>query len=69
MRDDLLGAKGERRRLGRWEGEGLVERIRVERIGAAQHRRQCLQCRPNHVVVRLLRRQRHARRLRVESEL
>ena len=67
--DDLLRAQRERRRLGGRQRQRLVERVGVERVGAAEHRRQRLQRRPDDVVVRLLRGQRHAGRLAVEAQL
>ena len=47
----------------------FVERIGVQRLRAAQHRRQRLQRRPHHVVIRLLPGQRTAGGLRVEAQL
>ena len=69
MRDDLLRPERERRGLGRRQRERLVERVGVQRVGAAEHRRQRLQRRADDVVVRLLRRERDAGRLAVETQL
>ncbi len=43
VRDDLLRAQGQRRRLGGRQRQRLVERIRVQRVGAAEHRGERLQ--------------------------
>ncbi len=67
--DDLLRPQRQRRRLGGRQRERLVERVRVQRVGAAHHRRERLQRRAHDVVVRLLRRERHAGGLRVEAQL
>ena len=69
MRDDLLRAQRQRRRLRGRQRQRLVERVGVQRLRAAEHRRQRLQRRAHDVVVRLLRGQRHAGRLRVEAQL
>ena len=53
--DDLLRAERDRRRLFRRQRQRLVERVGVERIGAAEHGGQRLQCGTDDVVVRLLR--------------
>ena len=47
----------------------LVARVGVQRLRAAQHRRQRLQRHAHDVVLRLLRRQRRAAGLRVEAQL
>ena len=66
MRDNLLGAQSDLDRfLGR-QGQGFVHRIGVQRLGAAQHSRQRLQSHPHDIVLRLLRRERTARRLGME---
>ena len=54
--------------LGR-QRQRLVAAVAVQRLRAAQHRRQRLHRDPDDVVVRLLRRQRAAGRLRVEAQL
>ena len=68
VRHDLLGAKGDLRRLFRREGQRLVEAVGVERLGPAQDPCQGLDRHPNHVVHRLLGREGRARRLCVEPE-
>ena len=69
VRDDLLRPQRQRRRrLGR-QRQRLVERVGVQRVGAAEHRRQRLQRGADDVVVRLLRRQRDAGGLGVEAQL
>ena len=69
VRDDLLRAQRDRRRfLGR-QRQRLVERVGVQRVGAAEHRGQRLQRRAHDVVVGLLRGQRHAGGLGVEAQL
>ena len=69
MRDDLLRSECERRRrLGR-QRQRLVERVGVQRLRAAESRGQRLDGRSDDVVVGLLRRERHAGRLRVEPQL
>ena len=48
---DLLGAQGQPGGLGGRQGEGLVARVRVQALGAAEHGRQGLDRGPDHVVV------------------
>src|SRR5438552_105376 len=69
VRDDLLGPQRERHGFLRGQRIGLVQRVRVQRLRAAEHRRQRLQRDANDVVVRLLRRERHAGGLRVRAQL
>ena len=62
---------GPQRDLGRplaWQREHLVERVGVQRVGAAQHGGQRLDRCPHHVVVGLLRGQGHPGRLGVEPQ-
>ena len=66
--DDLLGPQRQRGGLRRRQAERLVVAVRVERLGAAQHRGQRLQGDPANVDQRLLRLQRDAGGLRVEPE-
>ena len=68
MRDDLLRAQ--RERGGEFGGQrpGFVQRIGVQRLRAAQHRGERLHRGAHHVVVRLLRGERAAGRLRVEAQ-
>ena len=69
VRDDLLRPQRQRGRgLGR-QRQRFVERVGVERLRAAKHRCHRLERRPHHVVVRLLRGQRHASRLCMEAQL
>src|SRR5438445_12283828 len=51
-----------------WQCERLVQRVRVKRLRSTQHRCQRLNGHTNNVVVRLLRRERAACGLRVESK-
>ena len=68
MRDDLLRAQRNRRRkLGR-QGPSFIQRIRVQRLRAAEHCRERLQRRAHNVVIRLLRRERTARGLRMKAQ-
>ena len=69
VRDDLLRAQRQRRGLGGRQRQRLVERVGVQRVGAAEHRGQRLQRGPHDVVVGLLRGQRHAGGLGVEAQL
>ena len=68
VRDDLLRAQ--RDGGGGFGGQrpGLVERIGVQRLRAAQHRGQRLKRRAHDVVLRLLRGERAAGGLRVEAQ-
>ena len=69
VQDDLLRPQRNRGAfLGR-QRQRLVAAVAVERLRAAEHRRQRLQRDPHDVVVRLLRRQRAAGRLRVKTQL
>ena len=69
VRDDLLRAQRQRRRfLGR-QRQRLVERVGVQRVGAAEHRGERLQRRAHDVVVGLLRGERDAGGLGVEAQL
>ena len=65
--DDLLLAEGEQRGLGGRHRERLVVRVGVERLRAAEDRRERLDRDAGQVVERLLRRQRHAGGLGVEA--
>ena len=68
-RDDLLRPQRDARRfLGR-QRQRLVAAVAVQRLRAAEHRRQRLQRDADDVVVRLLRGQRAAGGLRVEAQL
>ena len=67
--EDLLGPERDADRFLGGQRQGLVQRVGVERLGAAQHRGQRLVRHPGHVVVRLLRGQRHPGRLAVEPHL
>ena len=67
--DHLLRPQRQRRRLLGRQRQRLVERVGVQRVGAAEHRRQRLQGGADDVVVRLLRRQRDAGGLGVEAQL
>ena len=67
--DDLLRAQRERRGFGGRQRQRLVERVGVQRVGAAEHRRQRLQRGAHDVVVGLLRGERDAGRLAVEAQL
>ena len=66
--DDLLGAQGDADRCLGGQRQRLVAGIGVQRLGAAQHRRQGLQRDADDVVVGLLRRQRGAAGLGVEAQ-
>ena len=67
VRDDLLRAQRDPHGpLGR-QRKRLIKRIRVQRLGAAEHRRQSLGRRPDDVDQRLLRRQADPRGLGVET--
>ena len=67
--DDLLRAQRDARRfLGR-QRQRLVAAVAVQRLRAAEHRRQRLERDADDVVVGLLRGQRAAGRLRVEAQL
>jgi len=67
LRNDLLGPEGDLHRMVRRQTEDLVQGVRMQRLGPAQHRRQGLRGRPDDIVVRLLRREGTARRLGVET--
>ena len=67
--DDLLRPQREGCRFRGGQRQRLVERVGVERVGAAEDGRERLQRRAHDVVVRLLRGQRHAGRLGVEPQL
>ena len=69
VRDHLLRPQGQPRGLLRRQGEGLVLRVGVQRLRPAEHRGERLQGDAHDVDVGLLRRQRRARRLRVEAQL
>ena len=66
--DDLLRAERDRRSLARRQAERLVERVRVERLAAAEHGGERLHRDARHVDERLLRRERHPRGLAVEAQ-
>src|SRR5258706_378765 len=65
--DDLLGAQRQLDRLVARQRDGLVHRVGVERLGAAQHRSQPLVGGAHDVVLGLLVPQRAARSLDVEA--
>ena len=67
-REQLLRAQRELRRVLGRQRERLVERVRVQRLRAAAHRRERLDRDADDVVVGLLRRQRRAAGLRVEAQ-
>ncbi len=67
--DHLLRAQRDGDRVLARQRVGFIQRIGVQRLRPAQHRRQRLQRRAHDVVVRLLPGQRAARRLRVEAQL
>ena len=69
VRDDLLRPQRERRRLGSRQRQRLVQRVRVQRLRAAEHGRHRLERRPHDVVVRLLGSERHAGGLGMEAQL
>ena len=54
LRNDLLGAKGDERRLIAGQCEGLVVGVGMQRLCAAQHARQCLNGDTGDIVKRLL---------------
>ncbi len=68
VRQNLLRAQRQQRRSLRRQRQRLIEGIGVQRLAAAQHRRQRLHGDAHQVVVRLLRRQRRAGRLRVKAQ-
>ena len=68
MRDDLLRAQSQQRGTFGRQRQRFVQRVRVQRLAAAQHRGQALQRHAHHVVFRLLRRERRSRRLRVKAQ-
>ena len=67
-RDDLLGAQRQQGRFVCWQCQGLILRVGVQRLRAAEDGRQGLESHPHHVVDRLLRRERRARSLGMESQ-
>ena len=67
--EDLLGAQRDADRVLGRERQRLVEGVGVERLRAAQHRRQRLVGHPHDVVVRLLCGERHPGGLGVEAHL
>ena len=69
MRQDLLRAQRDRGRLFRRQAERLVHAVRVQALRPSQDRRQRLHGDADDVVLRLLRRQSRAARLRVETHL
>ena len=68
MGQHLLRPERKLHRLLRGERQGLVPGVDVKRLRASENRRQGLYRRADDVVVRLLRRQGNARRLRVEPQ-
>ena len=66
--DDLLGAQGHLHRGLRRQGQGLVEGVGVQGLGAAQHRAQGLEGHPHDVVQGLLGGQGAAGGLGVEAQ-
>ena len=67
--DDLLRAQRDPRRLLGRQRQRLVAAVAVQRLRAAEHRRQRLDRDADDVVVGLLRGQRAAGGLRVEAQL
>ena len=67
VRDHLLGAQRDPHRVLGRQRERLVERVRVQRLRPAEHRRERLDRGAHDVHLRLLRRQRDAGGLRVEA--
>ena len=67
--DHLLGAQGDAGGLLGRQRHGLVHRVGVQRLRAAEHAGQGLDRRTNDVDLGLLGGQRHTRRLRVEPQL
>ncbi len=68
MHQELLRAERDLRRVLRRQRERLVERVRVDRLGAAGHSGQGLNGHADDVVLGLLSRQRRAAGLRVEAQ-
>ena len=68
MRDDLLGSKRDACGMFGRQRERFVQRVGVQRLRPAQHGRQRLKRHAHDIVVRLLRRQRAAGRLRMEAK-
>src|SRR2546423_533473 len=68
VRQNLLGAERQRGALLGRERQRLVVRIGVQRLRAAQHRRQRLDRHAHHVVLGLLRREGGAARLRMDAQ-
>ena len=68
LRDDLLGAQRKQRGLFGGEREGFVQRVGVQRLAAAEHRRKRLQSHAHQIIFRLLRGERRAGGLRVETQ-
>jgi hypothetical protein len=69
VREDLLRADREAHRLLRRKRQGLVHAVRVERLRAAEHRREGLDRDAHRVVLRLLGRQGDPGGLRVEPQV
>ena len=69
VRDHLLRAQGQQRRLARGQPQRLVQRVGVQGVGSPEHRGQRLHGGPHDVVVRLLGGQRHPGGLGVEAQL
>ena len=67
LRDDLLGSERDPDRLLGRQRERLIKAVRMQRLGTAQHAGERLDRRAHDVVQRLLRGQRHPRRLRVKT--
>ena len=67
VRDHLLRAQRQPHRVLGRQRQRLVVRVRVQRLRAAEHRRERLDRRPRDVDERLLPGQRHPRGLRVEA--
>ena len=63
----LLGAQGDGDGFFRRQRPCLIEGVRVQRLGSAQHRSQRLEGGANNIIVRLLRRKRAARRLSMKA--
>jgi hypothetical protein len=68
VRQDQLRVPRDTGREFRRQRDRLVERIGVQRLGAAEHCRHCLERGADHVVVRVLLGQRHARCLAVSPK-
>ena len=66
--DDELGVAGDAGGEIGWQGDRLVERVGVQALGPAEHRRQRLQCRADHIVIGVLLGEADARRLAMGAQ-